>query len=257
MFERYFGFTRTPFARDLKPSDLFDWSGAKEMRSRLNYAAERKLFGVFTGNVGAGKTTIVRWFVEELPRAKYKTLYIHDSELTPRNLYWECLNQLGIKPRFYRGDAKRQLNAVLVDMAEGQGKTPVVIIDEAHLLSHQMLEEIRFLTNFRMDSYSPMSLILVGQTELLAALQRVSIRWHLPYCDLSKTTQYIEHSLKIAGVNTPLFTDEAIKVIHEATQGAARAIGGLSCSCLLHAMSTNAKLVDDHSVKLVLENEYR
>jgi type II secretory pathway predicted ATPase ExeA len=59
MFERYFGFTRTPFARDLKPRDLFDWSGAKEMRSRLNYVAERKLFGVFTGNVGAGKTTIV------------------------------------------------------------------------------------------------------------------------------------------------------------------------------------------------------
>jgi general secretion pathway protein A len=266
MFERYFGFTRTPFARDLKPSDLFDWSGAKEMRSRLNYVAERKLFGVFTGNVGAGKTTIVRWFVEELPRAKYKTLYIHDSELTPRNLYWECLNQLGIKPRFYRGDAKRQLNAVLVDMAEGQGKTPVVIIDEAHLLSHQMLEEIRFLTNFRMDSYSPMSLILVGQTELLAALQRpsllaisqrVSIRWHLPYFDLSETARYIEHNLNIAGVTTPLFTDGAIKVIHEATQGAARAIGGLSCSCLLHAMSTNAKLVDDHSVKLVLENEYR
>ena len=120
-----------------------------------------------------------------------------------------------------------------------------------------MLEEIRFLTNFRMNSYSPMSLILVGQTELLAALQRVSIRWHLPYCDLSETTRYIEHNLNIAGVTTPLFTDGAIKVIHEATQGAARAIGGLSCSCLLYAMSANEKLVDDHSVKLVLENEYR
>jgi general secretion pathway protein A len=61
----------------------------------------------------------------------------------------------------------------------------------------------------------------------------------------------------LQGVTTPLFTDEAIKVIYEATRGAARAIGGLSCSCLLHAMSANAKLVDDHSVKLVLENEYR
>ena len=94
-------------------------------------------------------------------------------------------------------------------------------------------------------------------SDVTAALQRVSIRWHLPYFDLSKTTQYIEHSLKIAGVTTPLFTDEAIKVIHEATQGAARAIGGLSCSCLLHEMSANEKRVDDHSVKLVLENEYR
>lgn len=72
----------------------------------------------------------------------------------------------------------------------------MVIIDEAHLLSHQMLEEIRFLTNFRMDSYFPMSLVLVGQTELLAAVQRpslfaisqsFSIRWHLPYFDLSET----------------------------------------------------------------------
>jgi general secretion pathway protein A len=57
------------------------------MHSRLSYLAERRLFGMFTGNVGVGKTTIVRWFVEVLPRANYKTLYIHYSELTPRNLY--------------------------------------------------------------------------------------------------------------------------------------------------------------------------
>ena len=63
--------------------------------------------------------------------------------------------------------------------------------------------------------------------------------------------------LKDCRVNDALFTDESVKVIHEATQGAARAIGGLACSCLLHAMSANARLVDDHSVKLVLENEYR
>ena len=99
MFEQYFGFSRSPFSRDLRPRDLLDLPGAKEMRSRLNYVASRRLFGVFTGSVGAGKTTIARWFVEELPQAKYKPLYLHDSELTPRNLYWECLNQLGVKPR--------------------------------------------------------------------------------------------------------------------------------------------------------------
>ncbi len=266
MFEQYFGFSRSPFSRDLRPRDLLDLPGAKEMRSRLNYVASRRLFGVFTGSVGAGKTTIARWFVEELPQAKYKPLYLHDSELTPRNLYWECLHQLGVKPRFYRGDAKRQLNALLIDMAEGQGKIPVVIIDEAHLLSHQMLEEIRFLTNFRMDSYSPMSLVLIGQTELLSALsrpsllaiaQRVNVRYHLPYFEPDETAQYISHHLRVAGVSAALFTEEAVKAIHEATQGAARAIGSLCSCCLLHAMSTGAKLVDDHAVKVVLENEYR
>jgi general secretion pathway protein A len=266
MFEQYFGFTHTPFGRDLKPSELLDLPGVREMRSRLNYVASRRQIGVFTGSVGAGKTTVARWFVAELPQAKYRPLYLHDSELTPRNLYWECLNQLGVKPRFYRGDAKRQLNELLVDMAEGQGKIPVVIIDEAHLLNHQMLEEIRFLTNFRMDSYSPMSLILIGQTELLASLarpsllaisQRVSVRYHLPYFELEETAQYITHHLKAAGVTTALFTDEAVKAIHEATQGAARAIGSLSSSCLLHAMSVQARLIDDHAVRVVLENEYR
>jgi len=151
-------------------------------------------------------------------------------------------------------------------MAEGQGKIPAVIIDEAHLPSHQMLEEIRFLTDFGMDSYSPMSLVLIGQTGLLSALarpsilaiaQRVNVRYHLPYFEPDETAQYISHHLKVAGVSATLFTEEAVKVVHEATQGAARAIGSLCSCCLLHAMSTGAKLVDDHAVKLVLENEYR
>lgn len=70
------------------------------MRSRLSYVASRRLFGVFTGR-GAGKTTVAPWFAEELPRARYKPLYLHDSELISRNLYWECPDKLGVKPDSY------------------------------------------------------------------------------------------------------------------------------------------------------------
>ena len=68
--------------------------------------------------------------------------------LTPRNFYWEALHQLGCTPRFYRGDAKRQLHKALVEITESERKNPVVIVDEAHLLSREMLEEIRFLLNW-------------------------------------------------------------------------------------------------------------
>ena len=90
---------------------------------------------------------------------------------------------------FYRGDAKRQLQKALAELKTMRRNTPVIIVDEAHLLSREMLEEIRFLLNLRMDSYNALSLILTGQTELRETLklqvneaisQRVDIRFHLP-----------------------------------------------------------------------------
>ena len=84
-------------------------------------------------------------------------LYITDTDLTPRNFYYKVLHQLGHIPRFYRGDAKRQLNRVILDLYENQRKPPVIIIDERHLLKMKMLEELRFMTNFKKDSFTPMS----------------------------------------------------------------------------------------------------
>ena len=89
-------------------------------------------------------------------------LYITDSDLTPRNFYYEVFHQVGHIPRFYRGDAKRQLIRVFLDLYENHRKTPVIIIDEGHLLNREMREEIRFLTNFKMDSFSPISRIIMG-----------------------------------------------------------------------------------------------
>ena len=162
MFEQFFGFSKTPFGRDLESNGLYETEGQKELISRLKYTAQRRQFGLFTGEVGSGKSTAARVLVAELNPAKYQVLYVSDSKLSPRNFYWEALHQLGQEPRFYRGDAKRQLHRAILEQFENQKKTPVIIIDEGHLLSKEMLEEIRFLTNFKMDSYSPMSLVLLG-----------------------------------------------------------------------------------------------
>jgi len=265
MFEQFFGFSKTPFGRDLEVKDLFIGAGQQELISRLKYVAQRKQFGLFTGEVGSGKSTAARVLMPELNPAKYQLLYISDAKLSPRNFYWEALHQLGQEPRFYRGDAKRQLHRVVLDLYENQKKTPVIIIDEGHLLSKEMLEEIRFLTNFKMDSYSPMSLILLGQPELRRILQmqiyeaitqRVNLRFHLPGMEQAETAKYIDHHLKVAGVQNALFTEDAIEVIHEYCGGIARKVNNVCVACLLDAFAQRKTLIDDRMVKVVLENEF-
>jgi len=265
MFEQFFGFSRTPFGRDLETKELFATQGHQELVSRLHYVAEHRKFGLITGEVGSGKSTAARALASELNPAKYQVLYISDSKLTPRNFYWEVSHQLGQVPKFYRGDAKRQFHRCIEDLHENQRKTAVAIVDEGHLLGMEMLEEIRFLTNFRMDSYSPMSLVLLGQSELRRVMrmqiyeaieQRVNVRFHLPGMDLGETKGYVAHHLKIAGVQNPLFTEDAVEVIHEFTGGIARKINNVCTACLLDACAQRKNLIDDRMVKVVLENEF-
>ncbi|MDM5339059.1 ATP-binding protein [Fictibacillus enclensis] len=110
MFEAFYGMKRTPFSRDIPTTELYDSVALEEILGRLNYAAERQLFAVLTGECGLGKTTAIRKFTDQLDASRYNLLYLSDSKLTPRHFYKGMLEQLGIESKFYRGDAKRQLH---------------------------------------------------------------------------------------------------------------------------------------------------
>lgn len=265
MFEQYFNFIRTPFSRDIPEKDFYNTPGVEELYGRLEYVARSKLFAVVTGDVGTGKTTAIRKLVSSLDNNHYKVMYISDSALTPRNFYWEVLNQIGCEAKFYRGDAKRQLMRELSNLIEIHKRIPVIIADEAHLLSREMLEEVRFLLNFKMDSYNPMSLILVGQTELKdilkkqiyeAICQRIDIRYHLSPYDRQQTGEYIKKHLEYADETRDIFTDKAVNEIYEYSHGVARKINKVCTACLMHAAQRQTKLIDDHIVRYIVEEEF-
>jgi type II secretory pathway predicted ATPase ExeA len=262
-YEVYFGLSATPFGRDIPVKELMKNEQWNELACRLVQVAKNNLFGLFTGETGTGKTTALRRMAAELDKNRYRILYVYDSDLTPRNFYVETLHQLGYKAKFYRGDAKRQLTKALNEIAQ-TSQISVIVVDEAHLLSHEMLEEIRFLLNLEMDSKSSCSLILAGQSELRSKLKlqihqaidgRVDMRFHLEMMSVEETAKYVKRHLERVNCPREIFTESALKVIHDYSGGIARKVNKVSEMSLMAAASQKKQLIDDYLVKEVIMSE--
>lgn len=141
---------------------------------------------------------------------------------------------------------------------------PVVVVDEAHLLDKEMLEEVRFLLNFRMDAQSPMTLILVGQAELwdkfqlqayAAIRQRINLQCKLPHFDRSQVAEYMKRHLTYAGAQRDIFSEAAIEEIYRFSSGAARLVNKVCTHCLIYGSQNGNRIIDDHMVKLVIQSE--
>ena len=134
MYEQYYGMTDTPFSRNVPPEALYESPAMADTLGRLAYAADKQLFAVVTSDAGCGKTTTIRKFAASLPKEDYILLYLSDSKLTPRWFYKGMLDQLGLESRFYRGDAKRQLQKEIEIIRGVHHQKVVCVLDEAHLL---------------------------------------------------------------------------------------------------------------------------
>lgn len=265
MFEEFFGMTHTPFTRDVPPEKLYESAATANILGRLFYVADRQLFAVVTSDSGCGKSTLIRKFVSSLDGEEYIALYLSDSKLTPRWFYKGLLDQLGIEARFYRGDAKRQLQREIEIIRGVHKKKVVCILDEAHLLEKETLEEFRFLLNYRFDSMSPMALILVGQTELwdeklrlqryAAIRQRIDMNCVIPHLDRAETERYVRSHLEYAEGPTEIFTMKALDAVAKESAGIPRMINRICEKSLMYAFQQQRKLVDDYMVTFVVENE--
>ncbi len=264
MYEAYFEMTHTPFTRNLPPDTLYEPPFLGDVLGRLGYVADRQLFAVMTADPGCGKSTVLRKFTASLPTDRYEVLYLSDSKMTPRWLYKGLLEQMGLEAKYYRGDARKQLHKEIEILRGVKKRQVVAILDEAHLLEKESLEEFRFLLNFSYDSISPMALVLSGQTELLDKLrlrrydalrQRIDIFCSLPHLDPSETGEYIRSHLNYAGCTRELFTEKAVDEVYKGSTGVPRMINRICEKTLMYASQQQKKLIDDHIVRFVVGHE--
>lgn len=258
VLQTHYGFTRTPFGRDLAPQMLHRSAGHNEATARIAWCIAERALGVITGEVGSGKTVATRAATAALDASRHTVIYLGNPAIGARGLYAAIVTALGGVPRFHKASLIPQTADALAAENDERGKHVVVIVDEAHILATDQLEELRLLTNADMDSHSPFACLLVGQPTLrrriklgtFAALdQRIALRFAMPPMTPTETTAYIAHHLNLAGRADTLFSDDATALIHQVSRGLPRAVNNIALQALVAAYAAKKAIVDESSAR--------
>lgn len=256
MYESFFGFSTRPFGKTPDPGFLYESPQHREALARLEYAVEEKELALLTGDIGSGKTTLSRALLDRVGEERPVILLIN-PRLTPSQLLRAVASGLGITPARMRNDLLDQIHTKLFELYEA-GREPVLVIDEAQLIpAKATFDEIRLLTNFQLDDQNLLSVVLIGQPELAARLdrpayaalrQRIGLRYALGPLSLDETAAYIDHRIRVAGGARSPFTSEAVAEIHALSGGIPRLINTLATTALLDAYGDDEASIDPRRI---------
>ncbi|MDO8691247.1 MAG: AAA family ATPase [Dehalococcoidia bacterium] len=264
MFQAFYGFTTVPFTRGLATAKLFLSGAQEELKARLAYLVRERGIGLITGEIGSGKSTAVRSFVDSLDPTRHTVVYTANPLIGITGFYREVLMQLGEPVPMFRQQMVLGIRRAFDLLSNERKKTPVVILDEAHLVEHRMLEELRLLLNVRMDSQAAAALVLVGHSELRRTLrlsihealwQRTSVRFHLRALDLTETGSYIRHQVEVAGYRgTALFSDGFVAKAYDYTKGIPRQINLVCTHALMAGCAQQQQVLDEMVLRQVIND---
>lgn len=261
MYRKHFGFNRHPFSKEVAHEDLFATSGNKELESRLGHLIEMRGIGLITGDSGSGKTTACRKVISQLHAASFRVIYVPNSTGNVMDLYKSIAWDLGLSCERSRAALYRQIRTEVTRLVTEARCRPILIVDEAHHLRPDVLEDLRLLTNYQMDAENRLCLLLVGQSELRRRLsmavyealsQRIVVRYHLPGLTREELPNYMTHLLALAGVEIALFEQAAIEAIFSATQGLPRKVNLLAHHALLAAAAGRSKVINTEHIQAAM-----
>lgn len=262
MFESHYGFSSSPFALNPDPAFFFASKGHARALAYLKYGVfQREGFIVVTGEIGSGKTTLVRTLLEGLGSTDVVTAQVRNTQLNSNELLHAICMAFGVAaPGPMKTHLLGALEAYFTALAAA-GKRALLIVDEAQNLGLQELEELRMLSNFQLDSHALLQSFLIGQPELRNMLrskaleqlcQRVIAACHLGPLGPEETRGYVEHRLRHVGwTGNPAIDEAAYELIHQQTGGIPRRINLLCSRLLLAAWLANTATIDAAAVGLV------
>lgn len=261
MYERYFGFKEKPFALVPDPAFLYPSKQHAMALTMLEYGLESHApFSLLTGDIGSGKTMLVRRLVNQLGD-QVAVGIINNTHARFQSIHGWAVSALGIAPV---DDSDIAMYEALVDSfvrEYARGRRTLLILDEAQNLSVEVLEELRLLSNVNSERDLVLQVLLVGQPELREKLsrpelqqfsQRISVDYHLRPLDGPETQEYIRHRLTVAGGDQRLFRPEAIELMFAHTQGVPRLLNRIADLALVYAFADQIKTIDTDLIARVV-----
>lgn len=249
-YTRY-GLEFNPFLKNSKEL-LVKTKEYSETMFRLDYLSKTKGFGLITGAPGRGKTTAIRSWAAGLNPSLFKVIYSSLSTLTVQDFYRNLALELGAQPVFRKPDNFRLIQEEITRLSIEKRKTPVIIIDEANYISNAVLNDLKLLFNFEMDSRDRAVILLAGLPQLNSTLrlsihepfrQRIVMNYNLEGMSKDEGRQYIREKLHGAGCRQTVFEENAIEAILNAADGTPRILNKLCNASLLIGDGSKAEQI--------------
>jgi type II secretory pathway predicted ATPase ExeA len=258
-YKNYYGFTKEPFSQDIKVEDLYIFPALLSAEERFNFAIDVRAVCIVTGEVGTGKSTLLRYCISKLHPSLYKVIPVIANTGSMLEILKQICIALGID------FSSRSISVLLKNIRDEildisrQRRIPVLAVDESQLIRLDVFSQLHTLFQFEMDSKPIIPIIFAGQNSLIDNLiyakskplaSRVVGRSHLEGLKLKEIRTYLKHHLEIAGINEQLFSDEAINAIHQSSGGFLRRINLLSKGSLIASAKEECRVVSAEHVRV-------
>lgn len=265
MYLNYYELKSKPF--DLLPDHRFLFMSREHdlALTHLEYGiTDNKGFIVLTGDVGAGKTTLINYLLNKI-KEEVNTALVFNTNIDPASFLEMVVKEFGLRTKETRKSVLYDILYQFLLEEHVRGRRSVLIIDEAQNMPKETLEEVRMLSNFETQESYLLQIIMGGQPQLkrrlndpdLAQLtQRVSVYYHLSPLEESEVGRYIDHRLRVAGYNSPypLFETEAVEKIYEYSKGVPRVISSICDTALIYGYADELKTIGEDVIEKVIED---
>jgi len=257
MYLSYYGLEFNPFDKEIDVKYSFETQDLKILNNRLDFIKEHRGIGLITGNPGLGKTFAIRSFVSSLNSNLYKAIYICMSTLTVHEFYKELCYELGIEPAHKKIDMFKSIQERIISLVRDRKINVIIVVDEAQYLRAPILNDLKLLLNFELDSKNYASLILVGQPVLNDMLnrntfealrQRITISYNMSGITKEELINYINNRIEVAHGNNGIFNEQALETIYSACNGSIRVANNIITKSFLIGKSKNKEIIDSDVV---------